>query len=64
MDGYQVLEIFKSDPQLKNVPVIALTAKAMSKDIKKGKKAGFTDYITKPIDVANFLKIIDNCLQK
>lgn len=62
LDGYQVLDIFKTNPDLEHVPVIAVTANAMPKDIERGKQAGFTDYVTKPIDVIKFLDIIDGCL--
>jgi len=62
MNGYEVMEIFKADTNLKNIPVVAVTANAMSRDIERGKAAGFCDYVTKPINVVNFLSIMDNHL--
>jgi signal transduction histidine kinase/CheY-like chemotaxis protein len=62
MDGYQVLEAFKADAHLKGTPVIAVTANAMSRDIERGRAAGFTDYLTKPLDIEQFLKTIDRYL--
>lgn len=62
MNGYEVLEVFKADDNLKNIPVIAVTANAMNKDIERGKVAGFTNYITKPLDIDDFLKIIGRTL--
>ncbi|NOR51271.1 MAG: PAS domain S-box protein [Gammaproteobacteria bacterium] len=62
MDGYQVLEVFKDDAQLKNIPTVAITANAMPRDIKRGMEAGFTDYLTKPLDVPQFLAVIDSHL--
>ncbi|MDT8403814.1 response regulator [Sulfuriflexus sp.] len=59
MDGYQVMEVLKAEPDLKNIPVIALTARAMSRDIERGKAAGFREYLTKPINVAEFLGVVD-----
>lgn len=59
MDGYEVLQILKADLQLRHVPVIAVSANAMPKDIKRGISAGFADYLTKPIDVGRFLESID-----
>jgi hypothetical protein len=59
MDGYQVLKVIKADARLKSVPVIAVTANAMPRDIERGLTAGFIDYLTKPIDIGQFL---DNCL--
>ena len=62
MNGYQVLEILKADADLKHIPVIAVTANAMLRDIERGKAAGFVDYVTKPVDVVKFLGIVDQCL--
>lgn len=58
MDGYQVIEILKSDANLKDIPVIAVTANAMDRDIERGKAAGFVDYLTKPLNIEHFLKTI------
>jgi CheY-like chemotaxis protein/anti-sigma regulatory factor (Ser/Thr protein kinase) len=62
MSGYQVLEVFKADPQLQAIPVIAVTANAMPRDIERGREAGFSAYLTKPIDVAGFFKLLDRFL--
>ena len=62
MDGYQVMEIFRSDESLVNIPIIALTAHAMDRDFQRGKAAGFADYLTKPLDIAAFLETIERCL--
>jgi CheY-like chemotaxis protein len=59
MDGYEVLEKLRNKPVTKDIQVIAISANAMASDIKKGKTAGFDNYLTKPIDVANFLQVID-----
>lgn len=62
MNGYQVLEILKADARLKQIPVIAVTANAMPRDIEKGLMAGFQAYLTKPIDLASFLQAVDQAL--
>ena len=62
MDGYQVLEILRIQPALKNVPVVAVSANAMPRDIELGLAAGFSHYITKPIDVNAFFGMLDSCL--
>ena len=49
MDGTEVLKKIRLDEQLRNLPVIALTAHAMAGDREKFIKAGFDDYVTKPI---------------
>jgi PAS domain S-box-containing protein len=62
MDGYQVLEVLKADARLQAIPVVAITANAMPRDIERGRAAGFADYLTKPIDVAGFFGMLDRCL--
>lgn len=49
MDGTEVLAWMRQHPDLKDVPVIALTAHAMAGDREKFLAAGFNDYVTKPI---------------
>ncbi len=62
MSGYEVMEIFKSDENLIDIPVIAVTANAMERDIQHALAAGFTDYLTKPIDIEPFLETIERRL--
>jgi CheY-like chemotaxis protein len=64
LDGYQVLEIFKADSRLKGVPVVAITANALPRDIARGTAAGFAAYLTKPLNIEQFLKTIDACLKQ
>lgn len=49
MDGYEVLDLLKHDPQTCDIPVIFLTAKSEIEDERKGLELGAVDYITKPI---------------
>jgi len=62
MDGLAATRIIKSDPAIKDIPVIAITSYAMQDDDKKAKEAGCNDYITKPIDQKGFLKMISQYL--
>lgn len=62
MDGYQVLEIIKSEATLNTTPVVAITANAMPRDIERGMASGFTDYLTKPLDVIQFNTVLDELL--
>jgi CheY-like chemotaxis protein len=55
MDGFEMLKALKRDAVLKNIPVIAVTAKAMKGDDAKCLEAGASDYIPKPVDLKNFL---------
>jgi PAS domain S-box-containing protein len=62
MDGYQVLERLRALPGLANVPVVALTANAMPRDIERGIAAGFSEYLTKPLDIPRFFEVVDALL--
>jgi len=55
IDGVEATRIIKSRPAYKNVPVVALTAFAMAGDKERLLKAGFNDYISKPLDVHQFI---------
>lgn len=58
MDGYEAIANMKSDPQLKNIPVIAITAQAMTGDREKCMEAGADGYISKPVDVDELIKLL------
>jgi len=62
MNGYQVLEKLKGDPVTAHIPVIALTAAAMPQDVERGLAAGFTYYLTKPINVREFFARVEDVL--
>ncbi|WP_051906796.1 PAS domain S-box protein [Methylomarinum vadi] len=64
MDGYQVLRVLKNAPDTRHIPVIAITANAMPRDIARGKEAGFADYLTKPLDIRHFNAVIDHFLKR
>ncbi len=58
MDGYEALEVLKSDRSTAHIPVVALSANAMAHDLKKGNSAGFVDYLTKPINLEALLETL------
>jgi CheY-like chemotaxis protein len=58
MDGLTATRIMKTDPELDQIPVIALTSFAMQGDEEKALDAGCDGYITKPIDTRAFVKNI------
>jgi len=64
MDGYEAMKQIRAQFKFKNLPVIALTAKAMKDDKQKCIDAGANDYITKPIDVERLLSLMRVWLSK
>jgi signal transduction histidine kinase/CheY-like chemotaxis protein len=59
VNGIEAFERLKANNDTKDIPVIALTADAKGSNIKKALDMGFSDYITKPIDMNRFLNIIE-----
>ena len=59
MDGFEALALLQSYVDTRHIPIIALSANAMPSDVKRGLEAGFLQYLTKPIDVKEFLRTID-----
>ena len=59
MNGIVATKLIKSKPEYKDKPVIALTAYAMKGDKEKFLSEGFDDYISKPIDISEFIKKVE-----
>lgn len=62
VSGSDAQQILREDPRTAAIPIIALTANAMPRDIEAGIAAGFFRYITKPIDIDEFTEAIDSAL--
>ena len=62
LDGWEATRRLKSAPDTQRIPVIALTAHAMSSDRDKAVEAGCDDFDTKPIDLARLLQKIEALL--
>jgi CheY-like chemotaxis protein len=59
ISGIKALEILTADHTTAHIPVIALSANAVPRDIDKGLEAGFFRYLTKPIKVNEFMETLD-----
>jgi signal transduction histidine kinase len=63
MSGIQAMKLLRENPSTEHIPVIALSAAAMTGDIKKGMDEGFFRYLTKPIVVSKLMQTIDEALE-
>ncbi|MBE0620883.1 MAG: response regulator [Burkholderiales bacterium] len=63
ISGIEALMILASDPATAHIPVIALSANAIPRDIEKGLEAGFFRYLTKPIKIDEFMNTLDVALK-
>ncbi|MGZ5856864.1 MAG: PAS domain S-box protein [Burkholderiaceae bacterium] len=62
ISGYGALEILRKDPATAHIPIMALSANAVPRDIEKGLEAGFFRYLTKPIKVNEFMETLEVAL--
>ena len=62
INGFEALEFLRANPATAHIPVIAISANAMPRDIERGLKAGFFRYIIKPIKVNEFMAALDVAL--
>lgn len=58
MDGYKVLNALREHSETRDIPVIAISADAMPLDVEKGLKAGFREYLTKPVRIEEVVRAI------
>jgi CheY-like chemotaxis protein len=64
MDGFETMREIRNIPSLKNVPIVAVTAKAMKGDREKCIEAGAWDYLSKPVDTQQMLAVLRAWLQR
>jgi PAS domain S-box-containing protein len=62
LSGLEALLLLRADPVTAHIPIVALSANAMPRDVKKGLDAGFFRYLTKPIKVDEFMQTLSEAL--
>ncbi len=62
-DGYSLLRNLRGNPEYAQIPVIAVSANALPKDIMRAQEAGFDHYIVKPINLATLMEVLVNVLR-
>jgi PAS domain S-box-containing protein len=63
LSGFQALKLLREDRLTAHIPVLAISANAMPRDIEKGLQAGFFRYLTKPININEFMSALDGALK-
>jgi CheY-like chemotaxis protein len=64
ISGIEAMQILRQDPATAHIPIVALSANAMTRDIEKGLAAGFFRYLTKPIRVTELMLTLDEALEQ
>jgi two-component system cell cycle response regulator DivK len=64
MDGYEAIENIRSNKRIAHIPIVAVTAQAMTGDREKALTAGADDYISKPVDVDLLMIILNKHLNR
>jgi signal transduction histidine kinase/ActR/RegA family two-component response regulator len=62
ISGVEAMKALRADPVTAHIPIIAISANAVPRDIEKAVEAGFAGYVTKPINVARFMVVLDDAL--
>ena len=64
MDGYEATQLIKNNPTYQHIPVIAITASVMGKDMQKIEDYSFDGYLRKPVTYDNLLNQLTKYLKK
>ena len=63
ISGIDAMKVLHADPATAHIPIIALSANAVPRDIERALKAGFFNYITKPVKISQFMDALDAALK-
>ena len=63
INGIETMKILRLDPATAHIPIVALSANAIPRDIEMGLEAGFFRYLTKPIKVNEFLETLNEVIK-
>ena len=64
IDGYEVAQKLRADPQTADLPIIMLSAKAQDEDIRRGVEVGVDEYITKPFTPDHLVQVVSQHLSR
>ncbi len=64
IDGYEVAQQLRADPETSRLPIIMLSAKAQEEDIRRGAEVGVDAYVTKPFSPEHLVQVVNEHLQR
>ncbi len=64
IDGYEVAQQLRADPETSRLPIIMLSAKAQEEDIRRGAEVGVDAYVTKPFSPEHLVQVVTEHLQR
>ncbi len=64
LDGYEVAQQLRADPETSRLPIIMLSAKAQEEDIRRGGEVGVDAYVTKPFSPEHLVQVVTEHLQR
>lgn len=62
VNGWQVAEALKAEPETRNIPIVFLSARAMEADVRKGTDLGVQAYVTKPFDPIDLMELVNRLI--
>ncbi|MFO0710151.1 MAG: PAS domain S-box protein [Sandaracinus sp.] len=62
ISGYEVLRLLRASPTTRDIPVVALSASAMDRDVERAREAGFARYLTKPVRIDRLTGVLSELL--
>ncbi|MGI9017435.1 MAG: response regulator transcription factor [Euzebya sp.] len=62
VNGWQVAETLKRDPETRHIPIVFLSARAMEADVRKGTDLGVQAYVTKPFDPIDLMELVNRLI--
>lgn len=64
IDGYEIAQQLRADPETSRLPIIMLSAKAQEEDIRRGAGVGVDAYVTKPFSPEHLVQVVNEHLQR
>lgn len=64
IDGYEVAQQLRADPETRRLPIIMLSAKAQEEDLRRGAEVGVDAYVTKPFSPEHLVQVVTEHLQR